>query len=626
MQKTGCFGVVGIVATDKTVQNKVAELRDQAIDTTANGITYVVENAPEAAEFAKDRTAAYIKYADKWAVQNLTVENVKAAAKEYSHFVNGCAMINPLVTYVGNKVTDQFIDAAIDNNIAAINQTASLIVKEEEVITTAVDFIVRNDEVLLDSAGNVLQGLVTIPRPAQEVLDVYYAAKNKLASIDGEDVLNTIGTVKAPFATMYDYVEDIIVNGPDKVRETLAEHGITYDNAMNALEFTQAKFNELPTIGQFADIAEKYAYNKAKEINDNIVSGITWGQGVLNNTAADVNNMYENLVDNANAFIENPRLTYDFIDMPSASELKDKGLTMLDYLYGVGTDGIKQAKGEVFAIGDAAIDGLNGIYEEVLTIPSYLKNELQDVPGKLFNNGVIDMFIPDKGTIDNLTSVIFPPLPQKVISLSSDGTFGLGLTYDGHFVGGYFKKELWGAEAGFTIKLNNGEQLDITFDGDIRSVQGPCPLANFIQSGLDVTQGYTTQSYAELLKKRLTEDDGSDNPGIELDPPTKIRVSGLKDDYDKWSYANGIYESTDGGQSYRITNPVEDVFTYNCWIQKSTTAWDDQGNFQDGFIFYLENSDPGNHAAIGTDICNLGTWRTLMYETWENQPVIERID
>jgi hypothetical protein len=335
--------------------------------------------------------------------------------------------------------------------------------------------------------------------------------------------------------------------------------------------------------------------------------------------------MYKNLVDNANAFIENPRLTYDFIDMPSASELKDKGLTMLDYLYGVGTDGIKQAKGEVFAIGNAAIDGLNGVYEEVLTIPSYLKNELQDVPGKLFNNGVIDMFIPDKGTIDNLTSVIFPPLPQKVISLSSDGTFGLGLTYDGHFVGGYFKKELWGAEAGFTIKLNNGEQLDITFDGDIRSVQGPCPLANFIQSGLDVTQGYATQSYAELLKKRLTEADGSDNPGIELDPPARIRVSGLKDDYGKWSYANGIYESTDGGRSYHITNPVEDDFTYACSIHFGN-AWDAEGNFHDGFIFYLESSDPGNHSAIGTDICNLGTWRTLGYEVWENQPVIERID
>jgi hypothetical protein len=112
---------------------------------------------------------------------------------------------------------------------------------------------------------------------------------------------------------------------------------------------------------------------------------------------------------------------------------------------------------------------------------------------------------------------------------------------------------------------------------------------------------------------------------VEVEPPIRIRVSGLKDDYDKWSYANGIYESTGGGQSYYITNPVEDDFTYACRIIKSSSAWDAEG-FHDGFIFYLESSDPGNHSAIGTDICNLGTWRTLMNEAWKNQPVIERID
>ena len=57
------------------------------------------------------------------------------------------------------------------------------------------------------------------------------------------------------------------------------------------------------------------------------------------------------------------------IDGPEIEELKEKGLSVLDYLQGKTVDGITQAKGEVFAIGNTAIDGLNGVYEEVLTIP-----------------------------------------------------------------------------------------------------------------------------------------------------------------------------------------------------------------------------------------------------------------
>ena len=142
---------------------------------------------------------------------------------------------------------------------------------------------------------------------------------------------------------------------------------------------------------------------------------------------------------------------------------------------------------------------------------------------------------------------------------------------------------------------------------------------------LGISDAPTVTAYQGGGSSDEGDDSGSGSTGDDGTPPLKIKVSGLVDDSEKWSYANGIYESTDGGKNYQIMDPVEDGITYCCHIDTGS-AWDAEGNLHKGFIFYLNISDPGNHSAIGTDICNLGTWRNLMYEVWENQPVIEEYD
>lgn len=96
---------------------------------------------------------------------------------------------------------------------------------------------------------------------------------------------------------------------------------------------------------------------------------------------------------------------------------------------------------------------------------------------------------------------------------------------------------------------------------------------------------------------------------------------------DHWSAANGIYYSNDNGKNYWITEPVIiDGTTYGSTIH-SGTVWDSSMNpGGPGWILRLDDTDPGNHAAPGTDIFTLGTWLELDGSVWRNQPIIEHID
>ena len=424
-------GYTYVTTAKKEVETRVQEIRNEAIDITADTIIYVQEKAPEIAGQVKDRAIEYTEVATNWGKENLTPENIKEAIKDINHKVNGVVMFNPYLTTITNRVQDGIIDGLYDASTDIIDTT-------KPYINASVDFIVKGNEVVCDAAGNVLQGIATIPALSTKALNEYYLAKQKLASIDGEDVLETIDIATAPAKALFDYAEDVIVNGVDSVKQFCEDNGITYDNAMDAIEFTQAKFENMPTIGQFGEKLEEYLYKKADDASWAIADGILWGQGVLNNTVDTIENKYENIVDNIQDFIANPTLTYDFSNIPSKEELKEKGLSVLDYLQGKTVDGINKAKGEVIAITDAAIDELNGVYQEVLTIPAYLKDKIDEGTGKLFNNGIVNMFIPTADELVDFANLFIPPTNKTVL----EDIIGLVVDKDGN----YFKGNLSSAD------------------------------------------------------------------------------------------------------------------------------------------------------------------------------------